>query len=380
MNATKNSANSLTLRAVSAMLFLLTLGISLFAQQQDIVITEMRLPTHSSGKKGLEAVMIRPNDSVPHPLALMTHGTPREPEERAEMTPLRWIPQAREFARRGWTAVIVMRRGFGDSGGGYNEDAHGCGNRPDYFGATKQSVKDLREAADYLRARPEIDPSRMISVGVSTGGLAMVGLSADPPSGLLAAISFAGGRGSNAPDQVCSPQALIDTFADFGKHSKVPMLWVYAENDHYFGPQIAQAFYQAFTRAGGNAKFIAAAPFGQDGHGLFSLRGIPIWTPMVDDFLKSQNLTLRDTPLNVSVPAVDPPALLSANALDEFQPYLLSAPHKAFAASQNGHFAVSVGQRSTQEAEKRALEVCNKLSGKGNPCTVILLDDAKPSN
>ena len=35
------------------------------------------------------------------------------------MTELRWIPQAREFARRGRTAVIVMRREFGGSGGGY---------------------------------------------------------------------------------------------------------------------------------------------------------------------------------------------------------------------------------------------------------------------
>ncbi|PYU65045.1 MAG: hypothetical protein DMG49_25145 [Acidobacteria bacterium] len=35
------------------------------------------------------------------------------------MTELRWIPQARKFAWRGRTAVIVMRREFGGSGGGY---------------------------------------------------------------------------------------------------------------------------------------------------------------------------------------------------------------------------------------------------------------------
>jgi len=115
---------------------------------QDIVVTEMRIPTHASGKKGLEAVMVRPGDSAPHPLALMTHGTPREASEREEMTPLRWIPQAREFARRGWTAVIVMRRGFGDSGGGYDEDGRACSRNPDFIGPTKEAVKDLREAAE----------------------------------------------------------------------------------------------------------------------------------------------------------------------------------------------------------------------------------------
>jgi dienelactone hydrolase len=347
---------------------------------QDIVVTEMRVPTPGSGKKGLEAVMVRPNDTAPHALALLTHGTPRDPRERAEMTPLRWIPQAREFARRGWTAVIVMRRGFGDSGGGYEEGGHACSPFPDYVGATKEAVKDLREAVAYLRTRPEVDPSRMISIGVSTGGLAIVGLAADPPQGLMAAISFAGGRGSDAPDHVCNADKLVEAFAEFGRHSKVPMLWVYAANDHYFGPQLAQGFYRAFTQNGGKAVFIAAGPFGEDGHGLFSLRGIPIWAPMVDGFLKSQNLLLRDTLLEVPVPAAEPPAYLSNDGRDEFQRYLLSAPHKAFAASSTSGVGLSVGRRTAQEAEKHALEACKKSARSSDPCTILMIDDQKARN
>jgi dienelactone hydrolase len=350
------------------------------ARAQGIVVTEMRLPTHGSGKKGLEAVMVRPNDSAPHPLALMTHGTPRDSQEREEMTPLRWIPQAREFARRGWTAVIVMRRGFGDSGGGYAEDARGCGRSPDYVGATKESVKDLRESAAYLASRPEVDPTRMIGVGVSTGGLAMVGLSADPPPGMLAAISFAGGRGSDAPDHVCNPGILVNAFGEFGKHSKVPMLWIYAANDHYFGPQLAQGFYAAFTQSGGKARFIAAEPFGEDGHGLFSLRGIPIWTPMVDDFLKNENLVLRDSLLPLPIPPVQPPANLSNSGREEFPVYLLGAPHKALAVSPGGHFGMIFGQRSAPEAEKHALENCKKHASKDDPCTIVMIEDEKTQN
>jgi dienelactone hydrolase len=359
------------------LLFLLATALVPATHAQDLVTTEMRIPTHSAGKKGLEAVMIRPNDNAPHPLALVAHGSPRDPGERPEMTPLRWLPQAREFARRGWTAVVVMRRGYGDSGGGYEEDAHACGRFPDYSDAAKQSVKDLREATDYLHTLPEVDPSRMIGVGISAGGMAMVGLAADPPPGMLAAISFAGGRGSNAPDQVCNPQALIDTFADLGKHDKVPMLWVYAENDHYFGPALAQAFYQAYTRAGGKARFIAAAPFGDDGHGLFSLRGIPIWTPMLDEFLKSQNLVLRDKLLEIPLPAVDPPPYFSQNAREQFSRYLLSAPHKAFAASPDGHWGTYFGQRSLEDAKKHALENCKKSSPNGAQCTLLMVDDQK---
>ena len=367
--------------AIAAVVAFLAVGaLAGTASAQDIVVTEMRVPTRESGKKGLEAVMVRPNDAAPHPLALMTHGTPRDAGERPHMTPLAWIPQAREFARRGWTAVIVMRRGFGDSGGGYAEESHACGRLVDYTGATRQAVIDLRAAAAYLATRPEVDPSRLIAIGRSTGGLAMVGLAADPPPGLVAAISFAGGLGSESPDHVCNADVLVGAFEGFGKHAQVPMLWVYAANDHYFGPQLAQEFYRAFTARGGRARFIITGPFGQDGHGLFSLDGIPIWAPIVDDFLKSQNLVLRDTLLEVPVPTVDPPAYLSQNGRDAFQKYLLSAPHKAFAASTTKGFAQSAGRRTTQDAEKHALESCKKFAPKDDPCTIVMIDDNKMPN
>lgn len=356
---------------------LIAIGI---AQSQDIVVTELRIPTPHSGKNGLEAVMIRPNDNAPHPLALLTHGTPREPHDRIEMTPLRFIPQAREFARRGWTAVIVMRRGFGGSGGGYGEENQVCSRFPDFVGPTKESVRDLRESVAYLDTRPEVDPSRMIAAGVSTGGLAMVALAADPPPGLIAAINFAGGRGSRAPDTVCNPDYLVRAFADFGSHAKVPMLWIYSANDHFFSPFLAKRFYEAFTLAGGKATFIMAPPFGDDGHHLFSLRGIPTWAPMVDDFLKHQNAVLRDTFLPIPVPPVDLPAGLPESAREGLQEYLLSAPHKAYAASTANGLGVSTGRRTTDEAEKQALKECKKEAPKNAPCTIIMSDDKRAAN
>jgi len=240
--------------------------------------------------------------------------------------------------------------------------------------------EDLRESAEYLRTRPEVDPSRMISIGVSTGGLAMVGLAADPPPGLDAAISFAGGRGSKGPDNVCNADALVKAFGEFGKHSKVPMLWIYSTNDHFFGPQLAQRFYQAFTQNGGKAQFIAAPPYGEDGHSLFSLRGAPIWAPMVDDFLKSENLVLRDTLLPLPVPAAEPPAYLSSTGREQFNAYLLAAPHKAFAASPVKGYGWGVGVRTTDEAEKLALESCKKSAPQADACAIIMIDDQKAPN
>ncbi|MGD0543089.1 MAG: hypothetical protein ABSB65_01640 [Candidatus Acidiferrales bacterium] len=75
------------------------------ALAQDIVVTEFRIPTHSPGEKGLETVMVRPNDSKPHPLALMAHGTPREAKDRAGMTPLE---NCRKFAPKTAPCTVVM--------------------------------------------------------------------------------------------------------------------------------------------------------------------------------------------------------------------------------------------------------------------------------
>jgi dienelactone hydrolase len=263
------------------------------AQAQDLIEEPLRIPVPGAGSKGLEALMIRPNDAIAHPLALLTHGTPREANKRDEVAAARFAPQAREFARRGWTTVIVVRRGYGTSGGRYAEGARACSSHPQYYDAGRESAKDLRESILYLSKLPQVDPTRILSVGISAGGFANVALTADPPPGLVASISFAGGRGSRKPDEVCNPIELVRAFNDFGKTSHVPMLWVYAENDHFFGPRIATAFHQAFTHAGGQAAFVHVGPFRSDGHGLFSAAGISIWTPIVDDFLASQNLRLR---------------------------------------------------------------------------------------
>jgi dienelactone hydrolase len=355
--------------------FVLLLFSASTLRAQDLVENAFRIPTKDAGKKGLEAVMVRPNDAGPHPLAVLTHGTPREAGDRPGMSPWQMVPQAREFARRGWTTVIVMRRGYGDSGGGFDEDARACSMRPDYYDSGKESAKDLRESIAYLSRLHEVDPSRIISVGISAGGFATVALTADPPPGLVAAISFAGGRGSRRPDEVCNPGDLIRTFREFGEKSRTPMLWVYSENDHFFGPQIAQAFYQTFTQAGGKATFIHAAPYRRDGHGLFSLGGISIWTVMVDDFLKSQNLVLRTTLLSLPTsPDVPAPTQLKATGQEEFRTFLTLPPYKAFAISGEGHLGYAFGRRSEKDAEKLAMEHCEENVSKGDQCTLIPFD------
>ncbi len=142
----------------------------------------------------------------------------------------------------------------------------GSYDNPNYIASGTAVSRRPQNHARILSHRPDIDPTRMIGIGVSAGGFATVALTADPPPGLIAAISFAGGRGSPDSDKVCHPERLIDTFRVFGQRSRIPMLWVYAANDHFFAPALAQQFKAAFTSGGGSVDFVAAPTFGEDGH------------------------------------------------------------------------------------------------------------------
>jgi dienelactone hydrolase len=297
----------------------------------------LRIPFAAAGPRGLEVQLIRPADGRTYPLALLTHGAPRDASDRPKMAPGAYHTQAIEFARRGFAVLIVMRRGFGDSGTTYAEQAAGC-TRAAYLHRATASAQDLRVAITFMQKRADVTTNGMIAMGQSAGGLAAIALAADSPPGLAAVFNFAGGRGAYADNKVCNPDALVAAFAQLGRTARVPMLWVYSENDLSFGPEIAKRLHTAFQASGGRAKFAAAPAFARDGHFLFSSDGASIWTPLVDTFLREQNLGLR-TPL--PPPASDGlplPPRLSDKGRESFKRYLLEGDQRAFAVSPRGAY------------------------------------------
>jgi dienelactone hydrolase len=286
------------------------------------------------------------------------------------MSPYESYRQALEFARRGFAALVFMRRGYGDSGGQYAESSGPCGRR-EYLRAASQSASDLHAAIEAMRNRTDVSTNGMIAVGVSAGGFASLALTADPPPGLAAAINFAGGRGSRADNDVCDEDALVRAFATLGKTSRIPTLWIYAQNDKFFGPELVRRMHIAFTGAGGRAQFIDVPPFGDDGHSLFS-RGISLWTPMVDSFLRDQNLGTRDIAAMPARSPMPPPPQLRDKGRAGFADYLSASPHRAFAVSPKGAFAFRSGRRSTREAAEAALTACAEYAA---DCALYAVDD-----
>ncbi|UPK33872.1 dienelactone hydrolase [Bradyrhizobium sp. 186] len=345
-------------------------GTSSLALAAEFYTEDLRSPMAEAGPQGLEAFLVRPAAPKRYPLALLSHGSPRSFDDRATMSAHKYYGIALEYARRGFAALIVMRRGYGTSPGGRVDSVGACATAA-YLPAAAVAVADLRAAIDAMARRSDVTTTGMIAAGHSAGGLATVALSAQALPGLVAAINFAGGRGSRDDDDVCNPDGLAQAFASFGRTSRVPMLWVYATNDLFFGPDLARRFYDGFRAGGGSAKFIAAPPYGEDGHYLYSVVGRPQWTPFVDAFLRERSLGGRDI---LSPPdPLPPPSQLNEAARGEFMRYLASTmPHKAFAVSPNGGYGWRSGRTTVDDAQRDSLAACMKWSP---ACTLYALDD-----
>jgi dienelactone hydrolase len=335
--------------------------------------------TRSDGTRGsLDALVTRPADLGKAPLVVMNHGSPRDAAERAEVSPTNLSGQALAFARRGYAVAAVVRRGFGTTGGAFAESPGPCVNR-DYLRASRAAAEDVLGAVDVLKKEPWVDPERIILLGQSAGGMAALASAASNPAGVVAVLSFAGGRGSDAPDHVCQPERLVDSLREMGARSKVPSLWVYAENDHFFGPRLAQQMFDAYrsqAAAGGGApaEIVMTAPFGADGHKLFSAGSPDLWWPIIAPFLARQRLPTELAHAREPV-RLDPPPTLGRAGLDAFAMYLASDGfEKAFAVGQKA-WGWSGGRRNAEDAARKAVANCEAHSAER--CTVYAINDAR---
>jgi len=321
---------------------------------------------------GLDVVKVEVDRPGKHPLALLTHGTAADATERSQVTPWSFVPQAIWFARRGFVVLVVVRKGYGRSSGQQDGAHGGCqkGWGGSFTESGEASAADLRAAVTYAETLPEVDTSTIVSAGVSTGGFAQVALTVNPPPGLKAAISFAGGRGGDGNLHNCDEGGIVSAFHDFGKKSRVPMLWIYSENDHWLPPEMAHKFDAAFREGGGNDEFVMVPPFSDDGHHFF--QDVSGWSRIVDAFLKEKGLlTLPDLLPEPGVPNVTPQAELSERGLAGFHNFLLSGPRKAFATNGHGGWGMAVGMFNQELADKRALENCVKAANVARACSIV---------
>lgn len=135
---------------------------------------------------------------------------------------------------------------------------------------------------------PGADPARIVVVGQSAGGFGAVALADAPPPGVVGVISFAGGRGGDGKEHICgSEDRLIAAEGHFGAGNRVPQVWLYAANDHFFRRDLAHRMYAAYAGASTPpVTFVGLPSFGDDGHKTFAKADPSVWERPVSAFLK----------------------------------------------------------------------------------------------
>jgi len=308
----------------------------------------------------------RPAGPGPFPLVVISHG--RDSDKRADYKRPRFESAARYFVRKGFAVAVPLRLGYGElAGAGDPESSVSC-DAPRFGSALHAAALQILAVRDFMAAQPDIDASRTVLVGVSVGGIATIAATSAHAPGQLAAINFAGGHGGNPekrPGDPCQSDHLRRLYRAYAESNArtaapTPTLWVYAENDQYFGPSHARRWARAYADGGGAVDLRVLPAFGADDHKLFST-GNDVWQPLVDEFLKP--LGFEQPGSLPTPPAVQPlageasaPAGARSGQLAGFQKFLAAKLPRAFAADGAGRW----GYASGDDALSRALALCQR--------------------
>jgi len=222
--------------------------------------------------QSIKVTVFREDTREKAPYLVLNHGRPPTAAGFANMKRVRYSENSRYFVSLGFVVFVPTRVGYGETGGPDVEYSGRCDSRnyaPVYAAAADQTVAVLKAAANL----PYVDLSRGIVVGQSFGGTTSITLSTRELPGLVGAVNFAGGGGGNPTDRPanpCSSHRLAGLFKEYGAISKVPTLWLYSENDRYWGSALPKEWFDSFVQAGGKAEFVQLPPYKENGHGIFS--------------------------------------------------------------------------------------------------------------
>lgn len=341
------------------------------------VIIQVDIP--GDGPHGLQGLLSVPRGARAgdgRPAIVITHGNPRDVTAQRKSRVYRWSWLTEEFARRGYVALAVMRRGFGTSSGTYEEWYGRCktASAEGYVRGARRGAEDLRAALSWLARDERVDPERLLALGHSGGGFAALALASDPASGLRGVINFAGGRGSNADGQNCNAAGLTGAFHRFGTPGAAPSLWLYARTDDFFWPALVKAHFDGFDGPARLMMFDAALHTSR-GHSLFQRGSTALWRPAIDAFLTRIGMptwaTAPPLPDDLDLP---PPPGLSADGKTAWRWFLGSEMHRAFATGPDSRYGWASGYASEAEARTRALAACNDQR---KACRVVLTDTGR---
>ena len=238
----------------------------------------------------MRATVFRPPGSGPFPLAVINHGSTQNEIRRAAYRLPQYTALTEWLVARGYAVAVPQRPGYGETGGPYYEAQGGCASA-DFAKAGQGVAASIAAAIDFLSRQPFVRKTGTVAFGHSGGGWGVLALATHSLRPLAGVIAFAPGLGGRADDVAgknCAPDRLIAASRGFGEKARVPSLWLYANNDGYFSPELSKRMVDAFRAGGGRADYRLLPAIGGDGHEFIqSPDAVTLWGPVVDKFLKS---------------------------------------------------------------------------------------------
>lgn len=265
-------------------------------QQPDIV----RLPLLVDGsKRELVTHLYKPEGAGPFPLVIFFHGRAGSSFERGQLQSPVLIGHANYWLRKGVAVVASVRPGYGDTGGTDQEssfarwDGNACAGQADFTRAAVNARQIALALHAWAGQQPWVRKDRVLLEGQSVGGMTSIAAAALNLPGVVGVVNFAGGSGgfpNESPGKSCSPEMLTSSYRAFGALAKTPSLWLYAENDLYWGAEMPRQWFAAFKAGGSDAQFLQTGPVeGHDGHQLLNYGG-KMWSGPLNEFVRKVGL------------------------------------------------------------------------------------------
>jgi len=325
--------------------------------------------------KPVPITIYRPKGDGPFPLVVFNHGR-AVTDKRAAQGRSRPEHLARYFVEKGFVVFAPTRIGYWETYGGFDpEDSGNCSNMRVEPMSTVASDQVLA-SVEYARTLPYIDASRWIVAGQSVGGLTTVATVGRNPKGLIGGINFAGGTGGNpdrTPGNPCGVAQIASYWGTIAKSSTVSMLWLYWQNDKFWGEKHPKNWHEKWLDNGGRAEFTMFPAVGEDGHGGLNI-DMNSWLPVVDAYLnklgfnksaiigKPQKSDFADINDLNKIPISD------RAKENNYAKFLASKSPRAFAIGDSGATGYAFGDYATG----KAIGFCQRS---GQLCKLYAVDD-----
>ncbi|MDD0816999.1 dienelactone hydrolase family protein [Curvibacter sp. HBC28] len=326
--------------------------------------------------RDIPVTVFRPQGAGPFPLVIFNHGRAVS-AKRAQQGRQRYEHIARYLVHKGFVVMVPTRVGYGETYGDFDPESSGNCNAMRVEPMAQAASDQVLATWAWARSQPGVDASRWLVMGQSVGGLTAVATVARQPEGLLGGINWSGGTGGD-PDQrtgnPCGPQVIQALWRRQSAPERAPMLWLYWENDRYWGAEHPRRWFQAWREGGAPAEFQQLGASGSDGHS-GATADMDHWVPRVDAFLAQLGFKQPGLP---ALPPAQPTGAVTdlervpvsdSTRANFYQKFLASPLPRAFAISPSG----AVGWATGDWAVGRALGFCQ--ARRGEVCKLYAVDN-----